>query len=258
MSHQQLYLVEDGFLYYGAHKESDYHHHYTLQLSIGIEELVVIKSPDKFIKAEGVYTPSKVIHRLSSAAPAFVLFLFPTSLLANYCQQHFSSDSIQELPDDLCKGLLSIGKHIQKQTRTTREILEAYSQWRKKYLVPHSEVTTRDVDINYLLDWTAAIAKQPVPQKEAAGRIHSPISHFLDLFRKEVGIPYNKFLEMDRIASTYEQQGKIKEKELVTWAKAAGFRDSRRLKLAIRELFGWPIELLLEENYHNYQAYKRR
>lgn len=252
MSHQQLYLVEDGFLYYGIVKERDYHQHYALQLSIGIEEPVVVKSPDKFIKADGICTPSRMAHKLSTtAAPALVLFVLPTSLLANYCQQHFSTESIQELPVKMTKELVTIGKHIHKQNRTTKEILKAYSQWRKKYLLAHAEVTKRDADINYLLDWTYAIAKQPVPLQEAADRIHMPVTHFSNVFRKEVGMPYKKVMQMSNVIEAYHELGKIKD--LKAWVKAAGLQEPRQLRLSLRELFGWPLEQLLEESYWSYQ-----
>lgn len=229
----QIYIDSDFGWFIGGFDNNQKHSHYAIQLSIPLDNRIIIKTSETTIESENpVLIKSNVVHQIVSEARHFLLLINPASTIGHFWN-HLTDKEIEEVnlrPTKDLKNALIDKEQQQISVKELNSIIEAHDCFCN--LAIHKGDDRINEALSYLLDHSERI----VPVEEVANYCHLSPSRFLHLFKEQTGITYRRAQLWNKLTKSISQFGKMSLTEI---AHQNGFSDSAHLSREFKVSFGF-------------------
>ena len=234
-----IHINRDFGWFIGGFDNNKQHRHYAIQLSIPLENQLIIKTPETTLQSTNpILIKSNVVHQVLSNSRQFLLLINPASTLGHFWN-HLSEEEIQEVTLKSVIDLKSVLIASDQQVIQTSELNSIIEQ---QDCFCHSAIHKGDDRINRALTYLSKHSDRVVPLEDIAHHCALSPSRFLHLFKAETGITYRRAQLWMKLMSALPDFGK---KSFTQIAHQNGFSDSAHLSRIFKENFGFsPREFL--------------
>ncbi len=242
-----LYLWNGIFFFLGNVVDTAFHRHHAVQLVLGLENKFTIDTDNETHQTKAVLLDSDIVHRLQGPKGVQALLLFENeSKTAQKLKNVLKNETMLLLPEDSVSEHLKSGLKKLYMGKPDIDSAKVHLDLLLSKLFSFSNevqiVDPRIVKARALIDSLEV-------KKISADRISSMLSisetRFIHLFKKEVGIPFRKYLLWKRMLDSIRI---LIDRHDITWAAhEAGFSDSAHLARTFKDNFG----VVLSEIFKN-------
>lgn len=235
----QIHIDRDFGWFVGGFNNNQKHRHYAIQLSIPLDNKIIVKTSEMTIESENpLLIKSNVTHQINSDSNHFLLLINPASTIGHFWNQ-LTETEIQEVnttPTIGLKRVLTTKKRDEKSTDEINGIIKKHDCFCS------SAVHDGDERVNKALAYLSVNFERVIPLDEIANHCHMSPSRFLHLFKEETGITYRRVQLWNKLVKGLPLFGKMSFTEI---AYQNGFADSSHLSRIFKENFGFgPREFL--------------
>jgi AraC-like DNA-binding protein len=227
----RLLLGAGRALYVGPAPETRLHAHHAIQLCIGLEESLCLRTergPWRHVR--GAIVPSDVSHELrGTASRAALLYVDPDAAEARALLGRFPQRDIAPLPPP---ALRAVRRALSTQVLNGTCVESVLASLAGS----DARAPARDARIRRALEVLQGAPRRRIALgviAEAVGLSPGRLGH---LFRQEVGLPVRRYLLWLRVGDAVEEIAR--GVSLTAAAHAAGFSDSAHLTRTFRRMFG--------------------
>lgn len=223
----------------GAFENNQTHKHYAIQLSVPIDDKIVIKTSETTIETDKpVLIKSNVVHKMTANSHHFLLLINPASTIGHFWN-HLSDKVIQIANFTLATDIKNALAEVKEQQVPTFKL---NSIIKKHDCFCNSAIHKGDDRINKALIYLSTHFERIVPIDEIAKYCHLSESRFIHLFKQETGITYRRAQLWYKLINALPLFGRSSFTEI---AYQNGFSDSAHLSRTFKENFGFsPREFL--------------
>ena len=229
----QIYIDRDFGWFCGVFDKNQKHRHYAIQLSVPLDEKIIIETPQLTIKSDApILIKSNTVHRVISDTPHFLLLVNPASTIGHFWN-HVADKEAQKLGVSAAIDLQNFLVNYRHQPLPASEI---NSQIKSYDCFCKSAIHQGDGRIEKALTYLLKNAERIVPVEEIANHSRLSPSRFLHLFKQETGITYRRSQLWNKLTKSLSQ---LSEMSLTELAYANGFSDSAHFSRTFKENFGF-------------------
>ena len=233
----KIYLEAHLAWFIGTIVQNQIHKHHALQISIALEDDVMITTPlDSFLTKSALLVSSSVPHQLNCHGQHLTLLVNPTTPQGKYWLQ-WSTDDVVELPEEVITYFKIRGKEILESqppgslVELTREIKDRIG----------NQDSLLDPRIEKAIDFLSLNAHRVVSLEEAAAHSNLSESRFIHLFREQTGQTFRRAQLWNKVSNAVSRFGTSSLTEI---AHDSGFSDSAHFGRTFKENFGFSPKLL--------------
>ena len=231
----QIHIDEDFGWFIGDFDNNQKHRHYAIQLSIPLNDRIILKTSETTIESEKpVLIKSNVVHQIVSDSRHFLLLINPASTIGHFWNP-LANKEIQEVTIrpaiDLKSALIDIDTEQQQiPAKELNSIVKEHDCFCS--LAIHKGDDRINKALSYLLHHSERI----VPIEEIANHCHLSSSRFLHLFKEQTGITYRRAQLWNKLTKSISQFGQMSLTEI---AYQNGFSDSAHFSREFKGNFGF-------------------
>ncbi len=235
----QIHINRNFGWFIGHFDNNQKHKHYALQLSIPLENKIIINTRNTTFESESpTLIKSNVPHQIVSVSRHFLLLINPASTLGHF----WNCTSDNEIREVSFAPALELKRILADQNQSSLPIAELNSIIEKYDCSCSSAVHMGDKRINEAIVYLSNHFERIVPLDEIANHCCISPSRFLHLFKEETGITYRRAQLWNKLLQSLPYFGK---KSLSEIAHLVGFSDSAHFSRVFKENFGFsPREFL--------------
>lgn len=238
-SDNYIYFDQYWGLFLGAFANNVEHQHIGIQISIGLENNIVIQNK----LYESVIIQGNIPHELSCEGKHLLLLVNPTSAVGHYLSNLVSED-IQEIENDFINDL----KQFSIDFLTHKIEYPIFIQKIKSVLV---SIRCECLEKSHFSDHRILIAlkyledhyERVIPVEEVADICCLSPSRFLHLFKEKTGITYRKAQLWNKVSQSIPYLSKQK---ITVTAHQFGFTDSAHYTKVFKQTFGFSPKMIAQ------------
>lgn len=234
-----IYKAGDTGVFLGKVNRNEFHHHFALQITIGIDDSFEMYTEKGKVISDSLILHPDVAHRLDSKdKPVLIFLLSPGSTLGHFLHKHLTSQSAEDFKDEWVDYLRMFVRDLYKKEINEKTFLSAcinsMAEFNKRCLKSEHKMDKRVLaSLQYLDRHT----REVVPLKEMAEEMCLSESRFQHLFKEETGITYSRMQLWKRLLKSFDYMRT--SKSLTEMAHQAGFSDSAHYSKTFKESFGF-------------------
>lgn len=229
----QIYIDKDFGWFIGSFDNNQKHKHYAIQLSIPLENKIIINTPKTTIESDKpIIISSNVEHQIISDSGHFLLLINPASTIGHFWN-HLAEKEIQELNISPATELKNV---LVKANQKQISVMEMNSIINKYDCFCSLAIHKGDHRINKALTYLFDHFHRSVPIQEIANHCHLSPSRFIHLFKEQTGITYRRAQLWNKLIKCISHIGAMSLTEL---AYQSGFSDGAHFSRTFKENFGF-------------------
>ncbi|MEP2026283.1 MAG: helix-turn-helix transcriptional regulator [Reichenbachiella sp.] len=234
-----IFKAGDTGIYLGKVEDNAFHHHYALQLTIGIDDKFVMETEEGKLTSDSLIIHPQISHRLDSKGKFVLIFLFnPASTIGHFLAKHLTTSSVQDFEEEWVNYLRMFAKDLFKNEINEKTFLSAcinsMAEFNSRCLLTKHQMDKRVLATLQYLD---RHAREIIPLKEMAEEMCLSESRFQHIFKEETGISYRRMQLWKRLLASFDHLRTTKT--LTELAHQSGFSDSSHYSKTFKESFGF-------------------
>lgn len=234
-----IFKAGDTGIFLGRVGDNEFHQHYALQLTIGIEEKFELETEEGKFVSDSLIVHPQISHRLDTKGEPVLIFLFnPASTLGHFFAKHLTTEPVQEFDEEWIDYLRMFVVDLFKKEINEKTFLSAcinsMAEFNGRCLSAKHQMDKRVLaSLQYLDRHT----REVIPLKEMAEEMCLSESRFQHLFKEETGVSYRRMQLWKKLLSSFDYLRTTKT--LTELAHQAGFSDSSHYSKTFKESFGF-------------------
>ena len=244
----KLFFHPQCILYVGKSFDTILHHHHSVQIIIGIEDIVQVDNEhNNPLFAKAIIIPANYSHKLIIHNTA-IATIFIDAQSAFYQQlrlscQHINFTCFQEI--SLCESTLKSLNDLAADNLKCHYVEPLIEQVINELTIEGICQTPLDKRIKQVLLQLDNHQDSQLPIDDLASSVHLSASRLAHLFKAQVGIPIRRYSLWRRIRYAIEYANE--KGSLTQGAHYAGFSDSAHLSRVFKEMFGFNPSLIINK-----------
>lgn len=228
-----VHFQKDFGWFLGSFEQNKPHQHYALQLSIPVNEPLVIQvSKNRLESKNAVLIDSNVKHSIHSTENHFLLLLNPASTIGHYWKKEVKSP-FQEVDNNITRKI----QEVIRGNKNKLELKEAINHLiKEKDCFCDAFVHKGDDRILKALKFLQERTGEIIALEDAASHVHLSPSRFIHLFREEVGISFRRAQLWNKLLMAIPL---LSNQSITAVAHEVGFSDSAHFSRTFKENFGF-------------------
>jgi AraC family transcriptional regulator len=240
----QVVIWPGRALYVGELLDNDAHAHHAVQVSVALDGALHLQAaPDpRWLTYRAVITAPDQMHQLRCSGRIAQIYLDPESAAGLALRQQIGESGVTSIGhidvDALAAALRSAGEEPSASGRLVRVVDEMLGAAR-----PDFARAPVDPRVQETLTTVQSLPGHQCSLAAMAQRVALSPSRLGSLFRRDIGIPFRRYLLWLRLIDAV--QALADRANLTEAAHRAGFSDSAHLSRTFRRMFGMPPSLLV-------------
>lgn len=245
MFKNKIYIENDFGFFIGVFKNNTYHKHYAIQISIAVNDsLVITNSNNEAYSYSSCLIKSNVPHKLSCSDNQLLILVNPSSSFGHYLTQEISED-ISVFNHTLSTRLKT---YIQQYTEGEISI-KMFNEQVKKSIQSFNCACNdfnhfNDKRIYKALQYIEANYDRVVSLDEVASACYLSPSRFLHLFKDKTGITFRRAQLWVKVTKSFKS---LPKQSITQTAHQYGFTDSAHYSKIFKQNFGFSPKMFLKK-----------
>lgn len=236
MTRASLYLWNGQALYLGP-SETEAHRHHALIISIGVNSTFKVKAGWQWKTYRAVITAASWPHRFDGrdGTQVFVIMEPEMEIARKLKRKLLGNESIAVLDYALLQPVVDELERVSSPL-TCAEARKLFDEIVLAFLDKDMSAREMNPHIQAALKLIRELPIKKVSLKTIADGVHLSQSRFVTLFKKNVGVPFRRYLMWQRLLEAVRQV--TSGISLTEAAYESGFADSAHLSRTFKQMFG--------------------
>lgn len=231
-------------LFIGKLSENVTHKHYALQLSISLNENMVITIGENSKKVKAFFLSSNVVHQLIAKGLHLTLLINPISPIGHFLQSKFSGD-FTNLTDSFAENLRNHLSYLQMGKITFIEFITRINSILDLFKFEcEQDSHVGDDRIVRAIKYLDENFERVISLEEIAEQCHLSTSRFLHLFREKTNLNFRRYQLWNRLIKSLPS---LTQTSITATAHQFGFTDSSHYTRTFKETFGVTPKFLIHK-----------
>jgi AraC family transcriptional regulator len=234
-------------LYIGELLEHQAHAHHAVQVSVALDGALYLQaSPEsRWVRHRAAVTAPDRAHRLRCSGRIAQIYLDPESTTGVALRQQAGASGVTSLQDVDVDALAAALRSTSEDPSGPGDLVQVVDRMLPAACLDFA-CRTMDPRVQKTLNAVQALSGHPVSLATMARRVGLSPSRLGKLFRRDVGIPFRRYLLWLRLVNAVEA---LSDRATLTEAAhRAGFSDSAHFSRTFRRMFGMPPSQLVTRN----------